>query len=143
MESSEGPQAQQPPQTEEELQQRLDEEMRRVRVEDLLLQSVAGIINLTARRIAKEDEQDLEQGRIGIEAVRALADLLPGEAQTQVRQALSELQMLYAKAAGGGDEAGDTGDRSADSAAGSPEQRPQSPPKGPEPPSRLWTPGRG
>jgi hypothetical protein len=88
---------------EEELRQRLEEELRTVRVEDVLLQSVASIINLSARRIAKEDERDLGQAKVGIDAVRALVDMLPEEAASQVRNALSELQVLYAKQAGADD----------------------------------------
>ena len=86
---------------EEELRRRLEEELRRLRVEDVLLQSVVSLINLTSRRSAKPDERDLEQARLGIDAIRALADFLPEEASSQVRQALSELQVAYASEAGG------------------------------------------
>src|SRR5665809_130935 len=92
-----GPQGQP---SEEELRKRLEEELRSLRVQDVLLQSVVSLINLSSRRIAKEDERDLEQARIGIEAVRALVDLLDPEPAAQVRNALSELQMVYAKQAG-------------------------------------------
>jgi hypothetical protein len=88
--------------SEEELRARLEQELRKLRVQDVLLQSVVSIINLTSRRIAKEDEQDLEQARVGIEALRALVDLLDDEPAQQVRNAISDLQMHYAKAAGGG-----------------------------------------
>jgi hypothetical protein len=94
------PQGEQPSQ--EELRARLEEQLRKVRVQDVLLESVASILNLSARRIAKEDERDLEQARIGIEAVRAVTELLEPEPREQVRNALSELQMLYAREAGGG-----------------------------------------
>ena len=50
---------------EEELRAQLEEEMRKVRVEDVILQSVVSILNLTARRIAKDDERDLEQAQAG------------------------------------------------------------------------------
>ena len=60
---------------------------------------MVSLLNLTARRIAKEDERDLEQARVGIEAVRAVVDLLDAEPAKQVRSALSELQVLYAKQA--------------------------------------------
>ena len=124
---------------------RLEEEMRRVRVEDLVLQSVASLVNLTARRIAKEDERDLEQARVGIEAVRALVGLLDAEPQAQVREALSELQMIFAQASGEGAEAPESG-QAPESGAGEPAaERP--PPQAPRPsegqgqgPSRLWTP---
>jgi len=88
--------------SEEELRRRLEEELRKLRVQDVLLQSVVSLINLSSRRIAKEDERDLEQARVGIEAVKALVDLLDAEPAEQVRNALSDLQMHYAKAAGEG-----------------------------------------
>jgi hypothetical protein len=128
--------------SEEEMRAALEEQMRKVRVEDLLLQSVASIINLTARRIAKPDEQDLAQAKTGIDAVTALADLLPDEAARQVRNALSELQVLYAQAAGGEDAEG--GDEGEGGGGEGPSGGPQGPPgTGPrsEPPPRLWTPG--
>jgi len=115
---------------EAELQRRLEEQLRKVRVQDLLLESVASILNLSARRIAKEDERDLEQGRIGIEAVRALLDLLEPAARDQVREALSQVQMMYAREAqggGGGSEGGDAG-----------EQKQEEPKI--HRPSGLWTP---
>src|SRR6266545_4155947 len=98
------PGAEQP--NEEEMRRRIEEQLRKVRVQDLLLESVASVLNLSARRIAKEDERDLEQARVGIEAVRAVVGLLDPEPADQVRSALSEVQMLYAKEAqGGGGEA--------------------------------------
>jgi hypothetical protein len=120
---------------EEELRRRIEEQLRKVRVQDLLLESVVSIINLAARRIAKEDERDLEQARVGIEAVRAVVDLLDPDPAKQVRSALSEVQMLYAKEAQGGTAEG--------SAAG--EREPtggEAPSQGEtgQGPSRLWTP---
>jgi len=112
--------------------------MRKVRIQDLLLQSIAGLINLTARRIAKEDERDLDQARIGIEAVRNLVDLLDPEPQAQVREALSELQMIFARASGEGGAEPESGGE--DEAAPKPPPQ-QAPPRG-EPPPKLWTPGR-
>jgi aconitate hydratase len=70
----------------------LEDEIRKVRVEDVVLQSVVSILNLSARRIAKDDERDLDQAKVGIDAGRALVDLVSPEAQPQLRQAISELQ---------------------------------------------------
>ena len=120
----------------EEVRARLEEQLRNLRVQDLIVESVVSVLNLTARRIAKEDERDLEQGRIGIEAVRAWVDLLPEEAANQIRQALSELQLLYAQAA----EGKDTEPEPQGDSEPAPEE-PQQPPARPgEPPPRLWTP---
>jgi hypothetical protein len=112
----------------EELQRRLAEQLRSVRVQDLLLESVVSILNLSARRIGKEDERDLEQARIGIEAVRAVLDLIDPEPRAQVREALSQVQMLYAREAQGGGEP--------------PPGEPGEPAESPEVerPSGLWTP---
>src|SRR5918996_5921345 len=96
--------------SEEELRAQLEEEIRNVRVEDVVLQSVVSILNLSARRIAKDDERDLAPAKGGIDAARALADLVKPEAQPQLRQAVSELQVLYAKHAGEGDGGDDGGE---------------------------------
>jgi hypothetical protein len=127
--------------TEEEIRAQLEEEIRNVRIEDLILQSVVSILNLSARRIAKDDERDLDQAKAGIDAGRALVDLVKPEAQPQLRQAISELQLLYAKHAGeesapegDGEEGGGSAPEGGDSP---PEPEPSEPQKrGPG----LWTP---
>ena len=126
--------AEQPDQ--EELQRRLEEQIKKVRVQDLLLESVASILNLSARRIGKEDERDLEQARVGIEAVRAVLELIDPEPRAQVREALSQVQMLYAREARGGGEPPEGGGE------GPPPEPPSRPAGGGpgEPPPRLWTP---
>ncbi len=130
--------------TEEELRGHLEEQLRNVRVEDLLVESAASIVNLTVRRIAKPDEQDLEQARIGIEAVRGLVDLVEGEVAGQIRAALSDLQLLYARASRGEPLEGPGGETEAPDAPGGtdapPPQAPQ--PTSQQPPPKLWTPGR-
>ncbi|MGH2982385.1 MAG: hypothetical protein ACRDKV_10130 [Solirubrobacterales bacterium] len=130
---------------EEEVRARLEEQIRNLRVQDLLVESTVSVLNLTARRIAKDDERDLEQARVGIDAVRAWVDLLPDDAANQIRNALSELQMLYAQTAGApsSEEAGAEGGAKArrEAPAGSQEGPPAQPqrPSG-EPPPRIWTP---
>lgn len=127
---SEGP-------SEEEVKARIEEQISKVRVQDLLLESVVGILNLAARRIAKEDERDLEQARVGIEAVRAVLDLLEAEPGRAVRDALAEIQMLYAREASGSEApAGEApaGSQAPQGGRAGPPPRPA--PKGPG----LWTP---
>jgi hypothetical protein len=130
-----------PAQSEEELRARLEEEIRNLRVEDVVLQSVVSIVNLTARRLGKEDERDLEQARIGIEAVRALVEILPEEPRAQIRNALSELQVLYARESGGA--AGEPPEPPSEAEPSGREQPPSEPstkPGGRQGPSKLWTP---
>jgi hypothetical protein len=136
MEESQIPPGAQPGEStpdQEELRRRLEGQLRELRVQDLLLESVASILNLSARRITKQDERDLDQGRLGIDAVRAVIDLLEPGPREQVREALSQVQMLYAREAqgGGGEEPGAGGEEAPEPAAE---------PPGPERPSGLWTP---
>jgi hypothetical protein len=132
------PEGEQPPQSEEELRARIEEQLRTVRVQDLLLESVVSVLNLTARRIAKEDERDLEQARVGIEAVRAVVGLLDREQAEQVRSALSQVQVLYAKHAGEGEaKAGEAEPADAEQPPATEKPAPSGPQRGP---SKLWTP---
>ncbi len=138
----EGPEQELSPEQEQMLRQ-MEEEMRRIRVQDLIAQSVVSILNLAYRRIAKEDERDLEQARAGIDAVRALVDTLEEEPQREIKNALAQVQMIYAQAAGesgGGDppppgsgDAPGTGEAPGSSGAGGAQK----------PPPGLWIPGSG
>lgn len=136
-EPEQDPQGGPPPLTPEE-QEMLEQQMSEVRVEDLLTQTVASVLNLSARRIVKEDEIDLDQARMGIDAVRALVALLPPEIGEAVREPLSQVQMLYAQRAGG-DVPGKDPDADSPGPGPAPPAPPEAdpgPPKGPG----LWTP---
>ncbi len=125
------PEAEQMTPEQEQMLRQMEEEMRKVRVQDLVAQSVVSILNLSYRRIAKEDERDLEQARVGIEAIRGMVDVLDPESQREIKNALSQVQVLYAQQVGEGGE-GVTGQPGP--AAG--------PAGGVERPSPgLWTPG--
>jgi hypothetical protein len=124
---------------EEELRAQLEEEIKRVRVEDVILQSVVSILNLSARRIAKDDERDLEQAKAGIDAAQALTGLVKPDAQPQLRQAVSELKLLYAKHAGeGGAPEQESPEPGGEEGGGEAPKEPEPKPKGN---SGLWTPG--
>ena len=84
---------------EEEFRRQLEEQLKKLRVEDVLLQTVVTLVNLSGRRLTVAEEKDLEQARTGIEAVRALLPLCPQEQLGPVRDALSQLQMIYAREA--------------------------------------------
>ena len=95
--------------SEEELRAALEEQMKRITVKDVLLQTVITLINVSARKLGlagDEAEKDLAEAKTGIEGVRALVPLLPAEEQAAVREPLSQLQMAYAREAGGSQVAG-------------------------------------
>ena len=103
--------------TEEELRAAYEEEIKRIRVEHVLLENVVTLINLGMRRTGMvagtEPERDLGQVRVAIESVRALLPVVEEVAPDQagpVRQALSQLQLSYVQFGGEGSapQAGDS-----------------------------------
>lgn len=133
-----------PPELSEAERELLEQQMKEIRVEDLLAQTMASVLNLSARRILKEDEVDLDQARLGIEAVRALVDLLPAEAGAAIREPLSQIQLLYAQRCGGA--APESGSGRTSPAPEPPSDGPQGKDPGPgaggSGTSGLWVPGR-
>jgi hypothetical protein len=89
--------------TEEELRAAFEEQMRRLTVPDVLVQTAVTLVNLGSQKLA--EEHDLEQVRAAIEGTRALMPLLPDEVQTPVRDALSQLQMAFVRESQGAGEA--------------------------------------
>jgi hypothetical protein len=95
------------PPTEEELRAAYEEQIKQLRIEDVIVQTLVSLVNLGGRRAGfvpgAEDERDLDQVRLAIEGVRALLPLVEEELGPEagtVRQALSQLQMMYARASG-------------------------------------------
>jgi hypothetical protein len=159
-----------PQPTEEELRAAYEAELKKIRVEQVLLEHVVSLVNLGMRRTGlspgTEDERDAEQVRISIDAIRALLPVLERVAPRQVtpiRDALSQLQLAFVRIGGGrgdsepesrpgtGGAASAGGARGTASAggAGSPGAEPPQPqpPKPGEPgpaqrSGKLWVPGQ-
>ena len=66
--------------TEEELRAAYEAEVKKIRVEHVLLEHVVSLVNLGMRRTGlspgTEDERDVEQVRVAIDAIRAMLPLL-------------------------------------------------------------------
>ena len=112
----------------------------------MLLQTVVSLVNLGGQRLGAtpdtEDMRDLDQVRIAIEGVRALLPVLEerdAEKVRPVRDALSQLQMAYARLAG---EAGTPPPPGGGSAPPGGEKPPPRPGQGPGRPrdGGLWVP---
>src|SRR3954453_21828048 len=141
--------------SEEELRAHFEEQLKHLRVQDVLLESVVSMVNLAARRAGlasgTDDEQDLDQVRVAIEALRALIPLLEVVAPQQapaLRDALSQLQMAYVRAGG---EAPAEGGPQAPPPPGGARREPPPPPGRPadsegggpaQRSGRLWIPGQ-
>lgn len=93
-----------PPASDQELLQQVEEELRKLKVSDLLVQTLYTISSLGYRKLSEED-RDLEQARLAIEALRALVPVLEGTIGEDVirdfRQVTANLQLAYADAANG------------------------------------------
>jgi hypothetical protein len=158
--------------SEAELRAAYEEEIKRIRVEHVLLEHVVSLVNLGMRRTGlapgTEGERDPAQVRLSIEAIRATLPLIEQSSPQQVgpiRDALSQLQLAYvriggqppAEAAAG--ESGAAGPRAAGAAAAGSGSGASAPPPPSEPPptppqpkpgepgpaqrsGRLWVPGQ-
>ncbi|CAB4929820.1 unannotated protein [freshwater metagenome] len=134
--------------TEDELRAAYEAEIKLMRVEEVLAQTLVSLLNLGARKAGlapgTEDERDLEQLHLAVEGARAMLALCEpalGPDGPPIRDALSQLQLAYVQLSG---EAGGEG------APG-----PGTPPGGPDAPApdaggggpaqssgRLWVPGQ-
>ncbi len=151
--------------SEEELRAAYEAELSRITSTDMIAQAVVSLLNIGARRLgppggrqagetadsgpgagsaAAGSVGDLEQVRDAIDAVKALLDILerriPAQELRSLRDALSQLQMAYARdvQAGGGQGAkapsGGKDEPGKDESAGA---------RGPaEASGKLWVPGR-
>ena len=92
--------------TDEELMKQLEEELQKLQVSDLLVQTLYTVSSLGYRKLSEPD-RDLDQARLAIEALRALLPVLEGtvgdELVRDFKQVTSNLQLAYADAAKGKD----------------------------------------
>jgi hypothetical protein len=171
--------------SEEELRAAYEAELSRMTASDVIAQATISLLNIGAYRLsppasaatdaaagpdagaaggqaggAQASERDLEQARDAIDAVRALLEILERRIPQELRplrDALSQMQMAYARAIGAGAPAGpaDAAPSAAAPAgqqpptggqpAGAPpagQDRSQSGPGPAESSGRLWVPGR-
>jgi hypothetical protein len=96
---SKGPQEQSS--DEQKLVEELQAELAKLKVSDLLLQTLYTVSSLGYHRLSGE-QKDLEQTRLAIEALKALVPVLEGsappEALRDFKQVLANLQLAYADA---------------------------------------------
>ena len=85
----------------ETLIQQLEEELKKVKVSDLLVQTLYTVSSLGYSRLGEEN-RDLEQAKLAIEAMRVLipvlADAVPEEVVRDFNQVTANMQLAYAKA---------------------------------------------
>jgi hypothetical protein len=91
--------------SEAELAEQLEAELKKLRISDVLVQTVLTVSSLGYRRLGEED-RDLDQARLAIESLRALVPVLkgavPDEVSRDFEQLVANMQLAYAKAVGAG-----------------------------------------
>src|SRR3954447_6467784 len=93
---------------EEQLARELAEELRRLRVEDVVIQTLITISSIGYRLLGltadTKDDRDLAQARLAIDTIVALTPILvnvvPDELIRDFNQSVASLQLAYAQAAG-------------------------------------------
>jgi hypothetical protein len=91
----------------EELARELAEELRKLRVEDVLVNTLVHVSSIGYRRLGvtedSREERDLPQTALAIETMQALVpvlqDFLPQELVSSFEEQIANLQLAYAKAA--------------------------------------------
>ncbi len=147
--------------TEEELRAAYEAEIKKIRVEHVLLEHVVTLVNLGMRRTGlqpgTEEERDVGQVRVAIDAIRAQIPLLERSSPDHVgpiRDALSQLQLAFVKIGGSAAQpAAATPAPETPASTAQPAQEPQGEAQpaqgeGPDEPGpaqrsgRLWVPGQ-
>ena len=89
------------PKTDEELLKQVEQELKKLKVSDLLVQMLYTVSSLGYRKLSAED-RDLDQARLAIESLRAVLPVLEGSVPDDVvrdfRQVTANLQLAYADA---------------------------------------------
>ena len=88
--------------SDEELLQQVEEELKKLKVSDLLVQMLYTVSSLGYRKLSPED-RDLDQARLAIETLQAVLPVLEGtigeDVMRDFRQVAANLQLAYAEAA--------------------------------------------
>jgi hypothetical protein len=111
----------------EPTEEQLLEALRRIKVDDVLLQTAATLVNLAGQKLTVEDAKDPAEAKKAIDAARAMLPLLPEDAVGPIKDALAQVQMVYVKEQGAAEQPLEPEDReSAERAAAR---------------SKIWIPG--
>jgi len=92
--------------SQEELARQLADELRKLRVEDVLVNALVQVSSIGYRRLGAtaemREDRDLEQTRLAIETMRSLLpvldEFLPRELVSGFGEQVANLQLAYAKA---------------------------------------------
>jgi hypothetical protein len=98
-------------------EEQLIEALRQIKTEDVVVQTVATLVNLAGQKLAVEGAKDPPEAQKAIDAARHMLALVPDEAKPAIQNALDQVQMLYVR------------------------ETSEKPDEPPPPESKIWTPG--
>ena len=73
------------------------EALRQIKTEDVVVQTVATLVNLAGQKLSVEGAKDPEEAKKAIDAARHMLPLVPEEAKPPIQNALDQVQMIYVK----------------------------------------------
>jgi hypothetical protein len=114
----------------EPTEEQLLDALRQIKTEDVVVQTVATLVNLAGQKLSVEGARDPEEAKKAIDAARHMLPLVPEEAKAPVQNALDQVQMIYVK---------ESSPKESSPKESSPKE--SSPKEEPPPESKIWTPG--
>ena len=103
-------------------EQELLEALKQIKTEDVVVQTVATLVNLAGQKLSVEGAKDPAEAKKAIDAARHMLPLVPEEAKAPIQNALDQVQMIYVKES-------------------SPTESSPTEDEPPPPQSKIWTPG--
>jgi hypothetical protein len=99
----------------EPTEEQLLEALKQIKTEDVVVQTVATLVNLAGQKLSVEGAKDPAEAQKAIDAARHMLPLVPEDAKAPIQNALDQVQMLFVR-------------QSSDK-------------KDEPPPPKIWTPG--
>jgi hypothetical protein len=81
----------------EPTEEQLLDALRQIKTEDVVVQTVATLVNLAGQKLSVEGAKDPEEAKKAIDAARHMLPLVPEDAQGPIQNALDQVQMIYVK----------------------------------------------
>ena len=107
--------------------------LRQVKVEDVVVQTVATLVNLAGQKLTVPEAKDAAEAKKAIDAARAMLPLCPEDSVAPIKDALAQVQMIYVK------ESGEQGAPPAEERAG--EETDREAEERAKARAKIWTPG--
>ena len=78
-------------------EEQLLEALKQIKTEDVVVQTVATLVNLAGQKLSVEGAKDPAEAKNAIDAARHMLPLVPDDAKPPIQNALDQIQMLYVK----------------------------------------------